>query len=41
MYELLNTNELEEILDTMFSIALVAEHKGFLLGAKLIAECLS
>lgn len=43
--EQFNADELEELQDAMFSLALVAEHEGFLLGAKffakLIAECLS
>lgn len=40
-----NADELEELQDVLFSVALTAEHKGFVLGmrylAKLIAECLS
>lgn len=43
--EKLSIEELEELQDAMFSVALTAEQKGFQLGvkylAKLLAECLS
>lgn len=41
----LSIEEMEELQDIMFEIALTAEHEGFQLGAKyfakLLAECLS
>ena len=40
-----NADELEELQDIMFSIALTSQHEAFQLGAKyfakLLAECLS
>lgn len=43
--EQLSSKELEKLQDTMFSVALTAEHEGFQLGVKyiirLLAECLS
>ena len=43
--EQLSSKELEKLQDIMFSVALTAEHEGFMLGvrylAKLLAECLS
>lgn len=41
----LSSKELEKLQDIMFSVALTAEHEGFMLGAKyfmkLFSECLS
>ena len=43
--EQLSSRELEKLQVIMFSVALTAEHEGFMLGvrylAKLLAECLS
>ena len=41
----LSSKELEKLQDIMFSVALTAEHEGFMLGVKyfvkLLSECLS
>lgn len=41
----LSSKELEKLQDIMFSVALTAEHEGFMLGVKyfvkILSECLS